>query len=86
MKDFTDCPHCGKKTLVMRNADVYQCLSCDFKRDFTKTENGSPNQDFPTLLVIVLVTLVVFLTQAQAPAPPMQQPSSPDAVNSLSVG
>jgi len=81
MKDFTDCPKCGKKTLVMRNADVYQCLSCDFKRDFAAKK--TPNYDFPALLVIVFITLVVFLTQSEAPAPQAGQQSAPYTINML---
>lgn len=83
MKDFTDCPRCGKKTLVMRSADVYQCVSCDFKRDFNKNEQTSSNQDFPTLLVIVFITLVVFLTQAPAPVPQTGQQLPPPTMNNM---
>lgn len=67
----------------MRNSDVYQCLSCDFKRDFSATEKRTPNYDFPALLVIVFVTLVIFLTQSESPAPQARQPSPPYTVNML---
>lgn len=83
MKDFTDCPKCGKKTLVMRNSDVYQCLSCDFKRDFSAAEKKKPNYDFPALLVIVFITLVIFLTQSEAPTPQTSHQPSPYTVNLL---
>ncbi|MEO1209106.1 MAG: hypothetical protein AAFX78_06160 [Cyanobacteria bacterium J06638_20] len=83
MKDFTDCPKCGKKTLVMRSADVYQCLSCDFKRDFSEAEKENHNYDFPALLVIVFITLVLFFIQSEAPAPQTSQQPTPYTVNLL---
>lgn len=30
-----ECPKCGKHTIIQRNHDLFQCLNCDFMRDFS---------------------------------------------------
>jgi len=36
MQEGIECPKCGKHTVVQRSETVFQCISCDFKRDLTK--------------------------------------------------
>lgn len=40
---LVECPNCKKHTIVQRNADQYQCLSCDFKKDFGEKEKKQPD-------------------------------------------
>ncbi|MBD1911382.1 MULTISPECIES: hypothetical protein [unclassified Leptolyngbya] len=61
MPDLAECPSCGRKTLVVRNPDLYQCILCDFKRDLSKVEKRSPNTELPWPLFIIFLVLVVFL-------------------------
>jgi ribosomal protein L37AE/L43A len=32
--EILECPKCGKKTIAQRSFDLYQCIGCDFERDF----------------------------------------------------
>lgn len=32
--DILECPKCGGKTITQRRIDLYQCIGCDFERDF----------------------------------------------------
>ncbi|MGL5081500.1 MAG: hypothetical protein ACRC8A_08430 [Microcoleaceae cyanobacterium] len=34
--DVLECPKCGKHDLVQRGTDLYACVNCDFKKDFSK--------------------------------------------------
>lgn len=38
MRDGVECPRCGKQTIVQRNPDTFQCLNCDFQRDFSRSQ------------------------------------------------
>ncbi|MCG5056988.1 MAG: hypothetical protein KA714_02985 [Limnoraphis sp. WC205] len=42
MQERVECPKCGKGTIVQQHPDVFRCLNCDFKRDFTPIY--SPNE------------------------------------------
>lgn len=33
--DGLECPKCGKHTIIQRSNDLFQCLNCDFVRDFS---------------------------------------------------
>ncbi len=35
MHDGLECPKCGKHTIIQRSNDLFQCLNCDFVRDFS---------------------------------------------------
>lgn len=39
MQDGVECPRCGKRTIVQRHPDVFQCLNCDFQRDFSRSQS-----------------------------------------------
>lgn len=41
MAQITECPNCGKKGLVQRGNDLFQCLSCNFSRDLSEAESGN---------------------------------------------
>ncbi|MBE9128975.1 MULTISPECIES: hypothetical protein [unclassified Coleofasciculus] len=55
-----ECPKCGKKSVVQRNPDVYQCLACDFSRDFAKKPKEEPKTDL-LLPIIIAFFLGAFL-------------------------
>lgn len=71
MSELTECPKCNKKSLVQRGNDLYECLYCDFKRDFTKPVSNSSSSDVSWLLYVVIITIILVLTQRQ----PNPQPS-----------
>jgi len=74
MPDLAECPSCGRKTLVTRNADLYQCILCDFKRDLSKSEKPSSGNEMPWLLLVVFFVLVVFLLDGGVRPEPASQP------------
>jgi len=43
MADISDCPGCNRKTLVNRKLDLFECLDCGFKKDFSKPETPVNN-------------------------------------------
>jgi hypothetical protein len=45
-----ECPSCGHKSLIQRSPDVFQCISCRFKQDFTNPEI----HQIPVFLLIAL--------------------------------
>lgn len=49
MAQITECPNCGKKGLVQRGNDLFQCLSCNFSRDLAESERGN---DISWVLVV----------------------------------
>lgn len=61
MNNSSECPKCAKETLVKRHDDLYQCLSCDFRKDFSKPESDSGG----LLGAIVLITLLLFALAQQ---------------------
>lgn len=63
-----ECPKCSKKTVVERGHSLYQCLSCDFKRDLAKAETKP--DEFPWVLVMVIAVVLLFLGRQ-----PSYQPS-----------
>ncbi|MGG6293553.1 hypothetical protein ACQ4M4_03930 [Leptolyngbya sp. AN02str] len=68
MPDIVECPKCGKCSIVSPSHKLYQCLSCDFKRDLsTQIPKRSPNQEFPWLLVVLFITLISFLYTPDQP-------------------
>ncbi len=40
LHEGVECPKCGKHTVVRRNGDMFQCLNCDFRRDFSKFDSS----------------------------------------------
>ncbi len=48
MHDGLECPKCGKHTIIQRNNDLFQCLNCDFVRDFSYVPEqiSVPQPDF----------------------------------------
>jgi hypothetical protein len=66
-----ECPKCSKKTVVERGNSLYQCLSCDFKRDLAKPDIKA--DEFPWVLVMVFTVVLLFLGRQ----PNYQPPRSP---------
>ena len=81
MADLLQCPSCGKKSLAMLRPDAYHCIVCDFKRDLSAGSPPTAQQDFPLLLVIVFITLVVFLTESNFRAPESSRQSYEPAID-----
>lgn len=54
-----ECPKCGKKALVQRNNDQYECMWCDFRKDFSESKQTSSSADdvLPMLVLVVIVLL-----------------------------
>ncbi|WP_413165781.1 hypothetical protein ACL6C3_04710 [Capilliphycus salinus ALCB114379] len=58
-----ECPKCSKHTLIQRHSDLYQCVSCDFERDFSETvvEDYQPeDNDGGGIWVFFLVVFTIF--------------------------
>lgn len=64
MTEVTECPQCGKKGLVKRNADLFQCLCCEFKRDFNEHKVSSTSNDGLILIMLAIAGLLVLLLQS----------------------
>lgn len=54
-----ECPKCGKKSLVKRQDDLYQCLSCDFKKDFNQPEANSVGSIIAAIVVLILLLVTI---------------------------
>jgi len=52
-----ECPRCDRKGLVQRNAEVYQCVYCGFRRDLT----GSAETVDSLFLWIVSLIIIIFV-------------------------
>lgn len=61
MLQALECPKCSKKAVIQRNNELYQCLSCDFKRDFSRSDQSKSDADWPFLLIMALLGFVIFL-------------------------
>lgn len=73
-----ECPNCGKKALVQRTSDKYQCIWCNFMKDFAEPEPTSSQSDVLPLMVFMFI-VVVFLLQfigAREPLLPAPNPTS----------
>lgn len=61
----SECPKCGKRTLVKRQDSLYQCIACDFKKDLEHPESGSSG--FALVFAIaLLIILIVTVAQYRA--------------------
>lgn len=88
MADHVECPECSKKTVVQRQDSLYQCLSCDFKRDFSESPQSEPESDKGLFWTIVVTALLVLLsiqtrqTASNTPNLAIQSSPAPIAVRS----
>ena len=72
MSEYIECPQCGKKTIVQRQEDLYQCLACDFKRDFSLASKSKPQPKSDKgvfWLSIAAATIAFFLVRVRNPVP-----------------
>jgi hypothetical protein len=60
MTRLLECPKCHNKLLVQRSDDVYQCVGCNFKRDFSKNPNSSRSAGGTFLWLFLSMFLVTF--------------------------
>ncbi|MBD2461682.1 hypothetical protein H6G89_11530 [Oscillatoria sp. FACHB-1407] len=73
-----DCPKCSKHALVERRNDLYQCLACDFKRDFTEPKkDDKQSSDFVWVLLIAFVMVLVLQGLPVRSVSSPNQPLSP---------
>ncbi|MCA1992430.1 MAG: hypothetical protein LDL41_10395 [Coleofasciculus sp. S288] len=73
--NIIECPVCSKRTVVQPKANVYQCLACNFKRDFSKPSKPKSNIGFP-LIATLAALLSLFILRAVyvfSNTPDMQQ-------------
>lgn len=57
---IVDCPKCSKKALVERRNDLYQCLSCDFKRDLAESKDEKQSSvDFVWILFLAFIMILL---------------------------
>lgn len=61
MADKTDCPKCGKKAVVQRKEDLYECLKCDLKQDFSEPPQPKSNNGVFWTTVISALLAIFFL-------------------------
>lgn len=61
MADKTECPKCGKKTVVQRQGDLYECLNCEFKQDFSEPSQPKSNNGVFWTTVISALLAIFFL-------------------------
>jgi ribosomal protein L37AE/L43A len=61
MLQALECPKCSKKAVVQRTSDLYLCLSCDFKRDLSKSAPSKPDNDLSLMLMTLMLALLVAL-------------------------
>lgn len=55
-----ECPKCSKHTLIQRKSDLYQCVNCDFERDFSLSIDEDHQEDDDARGGIWIFFLVVF--------------------------
>jgi hypothetical protein len=80
MVQITECPNCGKKGLVQRGNDLFQCLSCNFSRDLSEAERGN---DISWVLIVGLgVALLLKVVQVfdSSQTPNYNSPNSRAAI------
>lgn len=67
----TECPNCGKKGLIQRHDELYQCLVCDFKRDLAEKSSAFDVVRTLTLgfLVVALFRVFLFVDRVREPEP-----------------
>lgn len=71
MAQISECPSCGKKGLVQRASDQFQCLNCNFSRDLSRTERRN---DVPWVLFVAIM-IAAFLKILQVFDSPYDRPS-----------
>lgn len=74
MGESVECPKCGKKTIVQRKNGLYECLACDFKKDFSQpTQSKSGNGMVFWIAAIIMLVLLLTL-ERRNPAPNTPNP------------
>jgi hypothetical protein len=85
MNQYAECPKCGKHTVVQRSESVFQCLSCDFKKDLAapdkKPEGMSPLGFFAFLALLFLILSILGIQPPKAPVPATSNSNSSGAVS-----
>lgn len=77
--NILDCPKCSKKALVERRNDLYQCLSCDFKRDLADPrDNKTSSNDFVWVLLLAFIVVLILQGMPLRSSTPHNQPLAPN--------
>ena len=74
MADSSECPKCGKNTIVRRQDELYQCLSCDFKRDFSESNSQSKSELGNEIIWAIALGVVIFLITQHSVLTPNSRP------------
>lgn len=57
----TQCPKCGKLSIVAQSDSSYRCLSCDFHRDFSKDKKKDKKSGGLLAFLVTAATLLILL-------------------------
>ncbi|MBD2259235.1 hypothetical protein [Pseudanabaena sp. FACHB-2040] len=60
-KNCTECPNCGKYSIVYHRDEIYRCLNCDFERVLNSTEADKTEEGNPLSLMISTLGFVLML-------------------------
>jgi hypothetical protein len=77
MPDISDCPRCSKKTLVNRRDELYQCLGCDYTKDFAAPKpdpQANAGREVGSGLLLGFIIYLIYLSFTSAPQPSLPQP------------
>lgn len=85
MATSIECPKCGKQSVVQRKEDLYQCLSCDFKRDFSKPPKPKSNNGIFWATIIAAITTLFFLEVTNTYSPSNSPTFEPQSLNKSTV-
>jgi hypothetical protein len=78
MAEHLECPECSKKTVVKRSEELYQCLSCDFKRDFSPPPQPKPEKGIFWASITATIFILLFLqSNISSNTKSLETPSSP---------
>lgn len=60
----TECPKCGKKSLIRRSNEQYHCLWCGFHRNLSQPEAGNIFLMAAALALVLIVLLANYATSS----------------------
>jgi|GEM_PF-2389563 len=70
MTEQTECPNCGKKSIVQSKEGLYRCLNCDFKRDFSQPPKRKSDNSFFWASLIGAIFALLLLQMRKTPLNP----------------
>jgi hypothetical protein len=80
MAEHIECPECGKKAVVRCKDNLYQCLSCNFKRDFSEPPQAQSDKSLLWVTVAAgMAALLLLQARSTTFKPQMIEGQSPQA-------